>query len=161
MAKITTAQVWRVLEKNLFAIVGMVTAAGESRTVGIVYAAHQRKLYFVSLHSAWKVRHIAHNPHISLTVPLAKRIPFFPWAKIPAATITFAGQARLVAPDELPEKVIKTLFRGTDLSPESSPPFAVIEITPQGDFVTYGIGVPMWTMMNTQKARGRVAVDQS
>ena len=44
---------------------------------------------------AWKVRHITQNPHVSLTIPMHKRISFMPWIKIPAATITFSGSARI------------------------------------------------------------------
>ena len=35
--QLTTAQVWETIEKELFAVVGMVNAAGEARTAGLVY----------------------------------------------------------------------------------------------------------------------------
>ena len=45
MAHLTTDQVWTEIEKNLFAVLGMVTAKNEARTVGIVYTVHERELY--------------------------------------------------------------------------------------------------------------------
>ncbi|RME51325.1 MAG: pyridoxamine 5'-phosphate oxidase family protein [Caldilineae bacterium] len=158
MVTLTPAQVWRELERQIFAVLGMVTPQNEARTAGVVYVVHQRKLYISSLKSAWKVRHIARNPHVSMTVPIAKRIPFLPWIPIPAATITFAGEAKIWEPMELPDAVVRPLFRGMTITPETSPPFAVIEVTPKGDFVTYGVGVPLLTMRDPEKARGRVAV---
>ena len=158
MAEITSVQVWNEIEKQLFAVLGMVTARNEVRTVGIVYVVHEQNLYISTLKSAWKARHIRQNPHVSLTIPIAKRIPFFPWAKIPAATITFSGLASMLEATAVPDKVIAKLFRGMEITPETSPPYAVIEVTPEKEFITYGVGVPLLTMRDPEKARGRVAV---
>lgn len=159
MADLTTAQVWAEIEKNLFAVVGMVTAKNEARTAGIVYVVHNRKLYIGSQKSAWKTRHMAQNPAVSITVPIAKRIPLLPWIKIPAATITFSGTARVLESADASPEVVQALFRGMADTPETSSPFAIIEITPAGHFVTYGVGVSLMTMRDTSKARGRVPVD--
>ena len=35
--QLTTEQVWHAIEKELFAVVGMVTANNEARTIGVVY----------------------------------------------------------------------------------------------------------------------------
>lgn len=158
MADITTAQVWAEIEKQLFAVLGMVTTKNEARTAGIVYIVHNRKLYIGSKKTAWKNRHIAANPHVSLTVPIAKRIPLLPWIKIPAATITFSGTAQVLETAEASPEVVQALFRGMADTPETSAPFAIIEVTPVGHFVTYGVGVSLLTMRDTEKARGRVAV---
>ncbi len=158
MAEITTEQVWQEIEKQLFAVLGMVTAHQEARTAGIVYVVHERRLYVSTLRSAWKARHIAQNPHVSLTIPIPKRIPLLPWIKIPAATITFPGLARVLEATAVPQPIIQKLFRGLEITPETSPPYAVIEITPEKEFVTYGVGVSMMTMRDTEKARGRTAV---
>ena len=82
--QLTSQQVWEVLEKELFAVLGMVTAKGQARTIGIVYIVHDRKLYIATGQDTWKARHVRNNPNVSLTVPIAKRIPIMPWIKIPA-----------------------------------------------------------------------------
>ena len=43
--QLTTEQVWQAIEKELFAVIGMVTARDEARTVGVVYVVRDRKLY--------------------------------------------------------------------------------------------------------------------
>ncbi len=159
MAQINKQQVWEEINKQIFAVLGMVTPNGEARTVGIVYVEHDDKLYISSQKQAWKVRHIAQNPHVSLTVPIHKRIPFLPWIKIPAATITFAGEARLMDYQEVTGIIAQKLFRGMEFTSEEQNQLCIVEVTPVGSFITYGIGVSLSEMRDPQKARGRVAVN--
>ncbi len=155
---LTSQVVWIEVEKQIFAVVGMVSAKNEARTAGIVYVIHNRKLYFSSMREAWKVRHIVQNSSVSVTIPIAKHIPFMPWIKIPAATITFAGTATVLNRDAIPAEVVKSLLHGLADNPETRSDFAVIEIAPHGHFVTYGVGVPLMQMRDTQAARRRVPV---
>ncbi len=156
--QITSELVWKELEKEIFAVLGMVTAKGEARTVGVVYIVNEQKLYVSSEKDAWKVRHIRSNPSVSLTVAIAKRIPLMPWIKIPAATISFSGKASLLKPDEVGEDVLKALFRGLELDSNILDSTAVIAIEPIGDFITYGVGVSLMEMRYPEKARGRAMV---
>lgn len=151
-------QVWQEIENQMFAVLGMVTADSEARTVGIVYVVHNHKLYISSQRTAWKVRHIAQNPHVSLTVTIPKRIPFLPWIKIPAATITFSGLAHIYDIQKITPDIQKALFRGLETDPETVKTACVIEVTPEKEFVTYGVGVSLSDMRDPHKARGRAAV---
>ena len=156
--QLASDDVWKVLEKELFAVLGMVSAKGEARTVGIVYVTHDKKIYIASDKSAWKMRHVAANPNVSLTVAIPKRIPLMPFIKIPAATITFAGVARVVDVASVSDAVKKSLLRGLDLESDVVKGMAIMEIEPAGEFVTYGIGVPLMTMRHPEEARGRAPV---
>lgn len=158
MANLTTAFVWDVVDEMPFAVLGMVTARGEARTVGIVYAVKERRLYIGTGVASWKARHVAGNPHVSLTVPIPKRIPFLPWLKIPQATISFSGTARVLAPEETGPEIQHAVFREIAADPERLADLCVIEVTPQGEFITYGVGVSLWQMRDAGLARGRVAV---
>jgi len=158
MINLNAQSVWQEMEKQVFAVLGMVTAKGEARTVGIVYVIHGRTLLISSGKSAWKVRHIAQNPHVSLTIPIHKRIPVMPWIKIPAATITFSGEAAILAPADLPAETLNPLFRGMELDPNFLADTAVIQVKPVGEFITYGVGVSLMDMRQPEKARGRVLV---
>ena len=156
--QLTPDQVWQEIEKNFFAVLGMVNPKGEARTVGIVYVAHGRKLYTGSQKETWKVKHIRHNPHVSLTVTIAKRVPLLPWIKVPAATITFAGEAKVLESREVKADVLKALYRDVVKDETAMAESCVIEVTPAGEFITYGVGVPLMQMRFPDKARGRVAV---
>lgn len=156
--QLTTDQVWQAVEKELFAVLGMVTAQGEARTVGVVYVVRDRKLYISTGSDTWKARHIAGNPHVSVTIPIAKRIPIMPWVKVPAATITFSATARLLEPAAVPPDVVKAIFRGLEADSHLLANLCVIEVTPEKEFVTYGVGVSLMQMRDTEAARGRAPV---
>ena len=158
---LTSEQVWEVLGKQLFAVLGMVNGRHEARTVGMVYVARDYKIYMTTGKDAWKARYVQQNPHVSITVPIAKRIPVLSWVKIPAATITFSGEATIHTMDEVDDGVLSALFRGLENDLEMREKSAVIEIEPVGDFITYGIGVPLLAMRTPAKARGRVSVTPS
>lgn len=87
--QLSSELVWKKLAHELFAVLGMVTTTREARTAGIVYAVHNQKLYIVSGKETWKVQHISQNPHVSMTVTIAKNIPFLPWIKIPRRRLPF------------------------------------------------------------------------
>jgi Pyridoxamine 5'-phosphate oxidase len=156
--QLTTDQVWREIEQNPFAILGMVTPQGEARTVGVVCVVDDHKLYIGTLKAAWKTKHIAHNPHVSLTIPIAKRLPFLPWVKIPAATITFSGLARVREHCDVSADLLRRLYRDVAKDANAMATSCVIEVVPQKEFITYGVGIPLMQMRFPDKARGRVAV---
>jgi hypothetical protein len=156
--QLTSEQVWQLVEKELFAVIGMVTANNEARTVGIVYIVRDRKLYIGTGNDSWKARHIARNPHISITIPIAKHIPFLPWIKLPAATITFSGTARVMSSDEAPPGILSEIFRDLANNERWIADSCVIEVTPGKEFITYGVGVPLLQMREPEKARGRISV---
>lgn len=156
-APVTTDSIWGELDRQLFAVLGMVNRRGEARTSGIVFRAFQRKLYIGTEKTSWKAKHVARNPHVSMTVCIPKRVPFMPFIPIPAATITCNGSARVLALSEAPPEVVHYLLRGLQETPQAQG-MCIIEVTPHGDFVTYGVGVSLLTMRKTQEARGRAPV---
>ena len=157
-ANLTTDQVWRAVEKGFFAVLGYVTPRGEARTVGIVYTVRDRQVYLITGRAAWKARHIATNPHVSLTVTIPKRVRFLPWLPIPAATISFQGEGSVHSVEEVPPEFPSRLLRGVEVSPEMSKEICVIRVRPAGEFLTYGIGVSLLTMRKPEAARGRAPV---
>lgn len=155
---LTTDQVWKEIENNLFAVLGMVTRKGEARTVGIVYVVDGCKFYIGSQKAAWKVKHIAHNPGVSLTIPIAKRIALMPWIKIPAATITLSGTANLRENSEVKPQVLQKLYRDMVKDENAMAASCVIEVIPEREFLTYGVGVSLLEMRDPHKAMGRAPV---
>ena len=158
--QLTSQQVWTEIGKELFAVLGMVTAKGEARTMGIVYIVHDKKLYVSTKRDSWPTRHTQNNPHVSMTIPIAKRIPFMPWIKIPQATITFSGTAKVLDPKNVENEILHALFRGLESNSEELANMSVLEIEPKGEFITYGIGIPLIKMSDPKMARGRAPVSQ-
>ena len=146
------------VEKEFFAVLGTVTARGEPRTAGIVYAVRDRQLYIGSDRSAWKVRHIRNNQNVSLTVTIPKRVPFLPWIRIPAATIAFQGEASVHELEEIPQEIPRALFKGLEMDPAQKAETCILEIRPRGRFLTYGVGVSLSTMRVPEEAVGQAPV---
>lgn len=156
MADLTTDDVWRVLEKQNFMVVGMISARGAARTAGVMLYTVDRTLWFTTNDITWTARHIAVHPEVSVTVTIPKRVPFVPWVRIPAATITFSGVAGIVPATRMPAVARKALTKGLkQVEDGSEGQLLGIGIRPAGDFITYGVGVPLITMLDTVTARGR------
>ncbi len=151
---LTPQQIWDEVEKHNFAVVGTVTAKGEPRTVGIVDVVDDHQLYIGADRTAWKTRHIEGNPHVSATVPIPERVPLMPWIEVPAATITFSGTARIPEKQDLGAELLDQLYRHDD----GRGAWCAIEMTPERDFVTYGVGVSLLAMRSPARSRSRAPV---
>lgn len=154
---VTTEQVWAAIEKGLFGVLAFANRNGHPRTTGVCYVVEGRALFVSTARDMWKVRHIAANPNISMTVTFPKRVPFLPFIKVPAATVTFKGLAEILDVDDVDPSVFARLPLGSESDPDVLSTAAVIRIVPQGEFVTYGIAMPITQMRTHQAAHGRAA----
>lgn len=156
--QLATEQVWREVSRQIFAVLATVSASNEPRSSGVVYAVRDHTIYICVERPSWKARHIWCNPKVSLTVTIPKRIPFFPWVRIPPATISFQGEASVHDPAEIPAEVHKALLRGLETPPELAARICFLRVKPRGQFLTYGVGVSLLTMRKPEEARGRAPV---
>ena len=85
----------------------------------------------------------------------AERVPFLPFIKVPAATITFRGEAQILEVGDIPVSVFERLPRGRESDPSVLDRTAIIRIVPRGEFVTYGIAMPITQMRKHEEAHGR------
>ena len=69
-----------------------------------------------------------------------------------------SGRARLLPAAETPTEIIHALFRGLAVDEEKLAGTCLIEVTPEKEFVTYGVGIPLMQMRYPEKARGRAPV---
>lgn len=162
MVQLTRDDVWNAIRSVNFMVIGMVSAKGEARTAGVMHHVHDGRLWFTTNDREWKARHIAGDPVVSVTVPIAKRVPFVPWVKVPAATITFSGVAETIPAGDLPPDVSHALLHGLEVTDgEERGALVGIGVRPTSDFVTYGVGVSLLAMRDTEQARGRVSSSRS
>ena len=88
-----------------------------------------------------------------------KWIPLMPWIKAPAATIAFSGLARVLDVGELPPDLVQAVFSNKDGAEQFVADSCVIEVIPENDFVTYGVGISLKQMRDPNTARGRAPVN--
>ncbi|MDH3247819.1 MAG: pyridoxamine 5'-phosphate oxidase family protein [Acidimicrobiia bacterium] len=152
----TTETVWREIDDNIFGVLAFVNKAGEPRSAGIVYAVDDRSLLISSARDSWKNRHITRHPKVSMTVTIPKRVPFLPFIKVPAATVTFHGDAEILEVDELSPEATRRLFKSSRLREHEVDTVQVIRVVPRGEFLTYGIAMPITQMADHGRAVARI-----
>ena len=81
-----------------------------------------------------------------------------PWIRIPAATITFQGEAEVHDFDGIPQEIQQALLKGIEFEPEAVSDLCIIRVRPTGRFLTYGVGVSLQQMRNPELARGQAPV---
>jgi len=155
--RLTSEHVWRHIAKASFAVLSHVTPSGEPRSSGVVYRTLGRRLYVAVAPDSWKARHIAINGRVSLTVPVRRGGVLALLIPIPPATVSLHGNA-IVHPAGSPQVAPLLEELGSLLPAERRASAAIIEIEPQGAFVTYGVGVSLAKMRDPASARARVPV---
>ena len=155
--QLSSREVWREIGKASFLVISYVTPSGEPRSAGVVYTVIGRKLYVVTGPDSWKARHIAADGRIAVTVPVRRGGILSLLAPIPPATISFHATAIVHRPDAPPLRPVLEQL-GSLLPKERRDSVAIIEITPQGTFATYGVGITLALMRDTDAARARVPV---
>jgi Pyridoxamine 5'-phosphate oxidase len=158
-ARLTTEQVWHQLAKGSFAVLSYVTPAGEPRSSGVLYKTIGRRLYVAVAPDSRKARHVAASGRVAVTVPVRRGGLLSLVAPIPPATISFHATA-IVHPADSPEvrSVLKEL--ASLLPAERRLSARIIEVIPEGCFVTYGVGIALTQMRDSTAARARVSVTQ-
>jgi hypothetical protein len=155
--RVSCEAVWRALGKASFAVVSYVNPAGEPRSSGVLYATSGRRLYVVVAVDSWKARQIAAGQRVAVTVPVRRGGVLSLLAPIPPATISFEARATVhpagsldvgSVPHELSRLIPEERRAGS----------CVIELVPEGRFLTYGIGVSLMDMRVPDLARARVPV---
>jgi hypothetical protein len=156
-ALVSCEVVWRALAKASFAVVGHVNAAGEPRSSGVVYGVADRRMYIAVAADGWKARQVVTGQEVAVTVPVRRGGILALLVPIPPATITFHARATVHPAGSLDiGSVSKDLLK---LVPEARKAGScVIELVPEGRFLTYGIGVSLMDMANPARALARVPV---
>jgi Pyridoxamine 5'-phosphate oxidase len=155
--RLTSEQVWQAVTRASFAVLSHVTPASEPRSSGVVYKSTGRRLYVAVASDSWKAKHVAANGRVAVTVPVRRGGLLSLATPIPPATISFHAAA-IVHPAGSPEAISLLRRIGSLVPPVRRASAAVIEIVPEGSFLTYGLGVPLRKMLDPAAARARVPV---
>jgi Pyridoxamine 5'-phosphate oxidase len=153
--QLTGEQVWRAAARASFAVLAYVTPEGEPRSSGVVYKVAGRRLVVAVASDSWKAKHIAANGRVAVTVSVPRGGILSLLAPIPPATISFHGTATVhPAGSQQARSVLDAL--GSLIPAERRAAATVIEIYPEGTFVTYGLHVSLRKMLDPAAARARV-----
>jgi Pyridoxamine 5'-phosphate oxidase len=157
MARVTTEEIWHKVAKASFAVLSHVTPAGEPRSSGVVYQAVGRRLYVAVAPDSWKARHIAANQRVAVTVPVRRGGILSLVAPIPPATVSFHATAVVHPAGSLTVHPLLTKLASL-LPAQRRASACLVEVIPEGAFLTYGVGVSLAKMRTPAVARARVPV---
>lgn len=153
---LTAERIWNELEKASFAVISYVTPTGKPRASGVMYAAEGRRLYVVTAPDSWKARHIADGDEVAITVPIHRGGVLSLVAPIPPATVSFHARVKVHPAGSVDiESVSKKLAAGL---PKERRTGCVLELIPDGTFLTYGVGVSLQDMTKPDVALAHVPV---
>jgi len=153
----STEQVWGELGKASFAIVSHVTPSGEPRSSGVVYGLSGRHLYFAVARQSWKARQIRDGQQMAVTVPLRRGGLLSLLVPIPPATVSFHARAMVHPPGTLDLRSVSKKLESL-VPDERRATATILELVPEGTFLTYGIGVSLKAMIDPVAAQAHVPI---
>jgi general stress protein 26 len=138
------ATVWRTVERASFCTLATSSPTNQPHVVGVLYAVVDRALWLNTESHSKKARNIRDNGNVAVCIPVRK----FPVG--PPFCVQFAATAELVPvndPAVAPLMNNGRLKRITSHGELDSPDSTFIRLTPARKVFTYGIGVPLLTLL--------------
>jgi len=155
---VDSERVWRHISAGSFAVLSHVTSGFEPRSSGVSYATVGRRLYVAVAPDSWKARQVADGQLVSLVVPVRRGGLLSALLPIPPATIAFRARARVrpmgsIDITVLPAPLVRAL-RALGYASNS-----ILELAPEGRFLTYGIGVSILAMRDSALAQASIPIE--
>ena len=151
-----TGAIMKQLARSSWCTLATASANGEPHVVGVNYAFTGGHLYFLTAATAKKVRNIRENAYVAVCIPVRK----YPMG--PPFTIQFQGVATVLEPDD-PE--ITSLLKAGKLKEitrhgimNKAPDGRFIKLRPAQRIHTYGLGIPILTLIRDVTRGDRTVV---
>lgn len=141
-------------DETSFAVISYVTPQGKPRSSGVVCAAVDRRLYVVTAPDSWKARQISTGDEVAITVPIHRGGPLTMVFPIPPATVSFHATATVHPADSLTAQALPKKLES--LLPRDRRDGCLLELVPEGSFLTYGLGVSLQDMAKPDVALAHV-----
>ena len=147
-------RVHRLIHKRSFATLATSSPAGRPHVAGVLYQRVDDALYVSTLRSSRKARNIAANPAVAVSIAV-RRVPVGP-----PSTIQFQAEADILAPDD---PHIVELASGGNIDSITGhgelelPDGCFLRIPVGNRLVTYGIGMPLRTLISDPMGAGGFA----
>jgi len=153
----STAKQQRIVRRTVaqkpFATLATSSASHWTLVAGVLYVEGDGALYVTTSRSSAKVRHIRENPRVAVCIPV-QSYPLFP-----PFCVQFQGHAMLHAPDDpaiAPMLASGRLKKITSHGELDDPNTCLVRIPLPRRVATYGLGVPIRTLLRDPLAAARV-----
>ena len=148
----TAAGVWRAVERRSFCTLATASGTGEPHVAGVLYAVADRVLYLTTQTHSKKGRNLRANSRVAVCIPV-RRYPIGP-----PFCVQFRATAELLAPDDPRMAELlrgKALKRITSHGELDDPDSWFVRVVPDRRISTYGIGVPLRSLLRDPIAGSR------
>lgn len=156
--RLSSEEVWNHIERSSFAVLGYATPAGEPRSSGVVYKSIGKRLFVAVAADSWKARFITGEGRVAVTIPVHRGGVLALAMPIPPATISFRARP-IVHPAGSVDALEISKQLESLLPAERRAGAAVIELIPEGRFLTYGLDVSLPNMAKPELARAVVPIE--
>jgi len=153
---LSAERVWSELGKASFAVISYVTPAGKPRASGVMFTAVDRRLYVITAADSWKARQISDGDEVAVAVPIRRGGLLSLVLPIPPATVSFHATARVHPAGSVSIESVSKKF--ASLLPPERRNGCLLELVPDGSFLTYGLGVSLQDMRKPAAALAHVPV---
>ncbi len=156
----TLQRVQRELSTHNFAVLSTVDEHGRPDSAGVNYGTSARGsalvLYVMTRRHLKKARNIAHNPQVSLVVPLQRRV----FRSVPPATIQLRGRAEILDWTDVDgTNVFRGFWMGRQILSayeksrhRGETRVCFLRITVDPVMQTYGVGHSIWNLRRHMEA---------
>ena len=134
----------RAIARSSYCTLATASGANRPHVVGVMYAAVDDDLYVATLGNSIKVRNVRENERVAVCIPV-RRFPVGP-----PFSVQFQGRAEVLPADDA--EVVRLLDAGrlkriTSHGELDDPHACFLRVTPRRRVATYGIGVPLRTVL--------------
>ena len=146
------ASVRRAIARHSFCILSTASASNRPHGVGVLYAAVDGALYVSTVEGSKKARNIRENPRVAACIPVRR----YPLA--PPFLVQFGATAEILSaqdPAILELLHARRLKKITGYGVLDDPDTCFLRITPDRRVFTYGIGVPLRTLLRDPTGASR------
>jgi len=138
------AAVWRAIAKHSFCTLSTSSATNRPHGVGVLYTTVDSVLYVSTSETSKKARNIGVNPRVAVCIPV-RRIPMAPPFLVQfGATAELLSRHEPTVADLISARELKKITGHGELD---DPDTCFLRIVPDRKVSTYGIGVPLRTLL--------------
>ena len=165
--RVTAELVLRHLERRNFAVLSTISRENRPHSAGVNYGVSRSvrnlALYVMTRTHLQKARNIAQNPHVSLVVPLTRRLLWF----LPPPVIQLHGRAEILDwADAEGTEVFQRFWMGRRILAayreshrRGETRICFLRITPDPEVSTYMVGYSVWRLRTRMESgAGKVVI---
>jgi len=140
------------IRKNRWLTLSTASPKGAPQGSVVVYASDGYAIYVLTGRSTAKIRNIARNPRVSVTIPFYKSLIHRLITVAPPAAITFRATAEIIDFEDLEANEFYEGTLGFKVPEDVTGDAVWLRLTPGGSATCFGVGIRLWELRDLEKS---------